>query len=471
MTPTFTGYCARLTARPAIAILTANAGQATLLLLLRRQVLELMGCHVTQTATSTTVHGPSDGRLHPIQAVCRWLWPPGTLRAPLTPAPPPCVRRSGAQDMGNMSDAFMTAAVLMAATPVGAVSRITNIANQRAKESNRIAVMVAELAKLGVVARELPDGLEVEGAALDRLKPAVIDCHDDHRIAMAFAVLACRVPGLVIADKGCVAKTYPTFWDDLQRGLGVRLAVPDAEAQERARELRLGIGRPAASVGGRPLEASVVLIGLRGAGKTTLGRAAAAALGRDFIVRPPRERGMAGGNANIGWELSVLWLQPPQDMDAYFVERRGEAIAAFVEREGWPAFRSAEVALLKEARRAMGERCVNGFTKANPVRTAIPLAVVHTGADKVAPPGRGGVRRRHRGDRGRPGAAPTTPAGRAHPTSAGGRCSEPGGRSRARLPRRAPRRGNAALSPPASLAFLPASLVRSCMVHRRMCYP
>jgi len=198
-----------------------------------------------------------------------------------------------------MSDAFMTAAVLMAATPVGAVSRITNISNQRVKESSRIAVMVAELTKLGVVARELPDGLEVEGAALDQLKPAVIDCHDDHRIAMAFAVLACRVPGLVIADKGCVAKTYPTFWDDLQRGLGVRLAVPEPEAQERARELRLGITHPTASVGGRPLEASVVLIGLRGVGKTTLGRAAAAALGRDFIVRPP---------VKTGWLMLTLTL-------------------------------------------------------------------------------------------------------------------------------------------------------------------
>ena len=149
-----------------------------------------------------------------------------------------------------MSDAFMAAAVLMVAAPLGAVSRITNIANQRLKESNRILAVVTELGKLGVVARERPDGLEVEGVgALAALKPAVIACHDDHRLAMAFAVLGCRVPGLVISDRRCVAKTYPAFWDDLQKRLGIAVMLPTAEQQQQARAVRAaGTAAPAAEL-------------------------------------------------------------------------------------------------------------------------------------------------------------------------------------------------------------------------------
>jgi len=75
------------------------------------KLLEKMGCTVSQNADSTTVNGP----------------PKGTLRALNV-------------DMGDMTDAFMTAAVLMAVA--NGTSQITNIANQRVKESNRIAVMV-----------------------------------------------------------------------------------------------------------------------------------------------------------------------------------------------------------------------------------------------------------------------------------------------------------------------------------------
>jgi 3-phosphoshikimate 1-carboxyvinyltransferase len=45
---------------------------------------------------------------------------------------------------------------------------------------------------------------------------AVVDPHDDHRLAMAFAVLGLRVPGIDIADPSCVAKTFPEFFDVLE---------------------------------------------------------------------------------------------------------------------------------------------------------------------------------------------------------------------------------------------------------------
>ena len=57
--------------------------------------------------------------------------------------------------------------------------------------------------------------LVVEGAGPDRLRPARLATWGDHRMAMALAAVAARVPGVVLEDPGCVAKTYPGFWDDL----------------------------------------------------------------------------------------------------------------------------------------------------------------------------------------------------------------------------------------------------------------
>jgi 3-phosphoshikimate 1-carboxyvinyltransferase len=43
-------------------------------------------------------------------------------------------------------------------------------------------------------------------------RPGVVRTYDDHRMAMSFAVLGLRCPGIRIADPGCVAKTFPGFW-------------------------------------------------------------------------------------------------------------------------------------------------------------------------------------------------------------------------------------------------------------------
>ena len=79
--------------------------------------------------------------------------------------------------MGDMTDTFMTVCALAAVAE--GVTRITNIANQRVKECNRIAAMVTELTKCGVVASELEDGLEIVGCAgeFNKLKGAHIECY------------------------------------------------------------------------------------------------------------------------------------------------------------------------------------------------------------------------------------------------------------------------------------------------------
>jgi 3-phosphoshikimate 1-carboxyvinyltransferase len=84
----------------------------------------------------------------------------------------------------------------------------------RAKESDRIAVMVANLRAVGVEAEELPDGLIVRGS--DRPLAGRVLVHHDHRIAMAFAVLAAQPGNQIELDHPeVVAISYPGFWEIL----------------------------------------------------------------------------------------------------------------------------------------------------------------------------------------------------------------------------------------------------------------
>ena len=121
-------------------------------------------------------------------------------------------------DMADISDTFMTLAAIapLALSPV----TITGIGNVRLKESDRIAAMEENLRRTGVATESGADWLRVFPCTPCG---AAIDPHGDHRIAMAFSVLGLRVPGIVIEDPGCVAKTCPTFfdlWTALEQGTG-----------------------------------------------------------------------------------------------------------------------------------------------------------------------------------------------------------------------------------------------------------
>ena len=90
---------------------------------------------------------------------------------------------------------------------------MTGVGFIRAKETDRIGAVVTELRRCGVDAEEEPDGFVVAPGA--RCSPAVVETYDDHRMAMSFALLGLVAPGIAIADPGCVAKTFPGFWDAL----------------------------------------------------------------------------------------------------------------------------------------------------------------------------------------------------------------------------------------------------------------
>ena len=115
-------------------------------------------------------------------------------------------------DMGDMPDMVPTVGIL-AAFRKGR-TMITNVAHLRIKESNRLAAMCAELNRIGIAAHELPDGLVVEGG---QAHAAAIETYNDHRIAMSFAVAGLITPGIEIADKKCVDKSFPDFWKELAK--------------------------------------------------------------------------------------------------------------------------------------------------------------------------------------------------------------------------------------------------------------
>jgi 3-phosphoshikimate 1-carboxyvinyltransferase len=154
------------------------------------ELLAAMGAVVERDGDALTVRGPE--RLAPLDA-----------------------------DLGPMPDQVTTVAALAALA--GGRSRLRNVAVARGHETDRLRALAAELGKLGVRVEELPDGLVVHGGGARG--PALLDPHDDHRLAMAFAAIAAGVPGVAIENPGCVAKTYPGFWDDLARA-GLRARTP-----------------------------------------------------------------------------------------------------------------------------------------------------------------------------------------------------------------------------------------------------
>ncbi len=157
--------------------LTANALQGDVFFV---NALERMGCEVTWNAESITVRGRE---LHGIDI-----------------------------DMNAISD---TAQTLACVAPFATgPTRIRNVAHMRHKETDRVAAVVTELQRLGLSVEEHPDGMTIHPGPL---QPGTVATYDDHRMAMSFALLGLRVPGIVIADPGCTSKTYPHYFDDLDR--------------------------------------------------------------------------------------------------------------------------------------------------------------------------------------------------------------------------------------------------------------
>lgn len=140
------------------------------------QVLAAMGCQVETAANGVALQG---GPLQGIQI-----------------------------NMANMPDLVPTLAVVAAYAQGETV--ITGVPHLRYKESNRLHAVATELAKMGIAVRESNDGLVITGGTPHG---AVIATYNDHRMAMSFALAGLRTPGVRIAEPGCVAKSFPDFWE------------------------------------------------------------------------------------------------------------------------------------------------------------------------------------------------------------------------------------------------------------------
>jgi 3-phosphoshikimate 1-carboxyvinyltransferase len=144
-------------------------------------LLARMGATVTMTDDAVEVRGPAGGRLRAIDA-----------------------------DLGPISD---TAQTLAAIAPFAdGPTTIRGIAHARLKETDRVAALATELRRLGQGVEEFADGLTITPAPV---APVDVATYDDHRMAMSFAITALRAPGVRLRDPGCVAKTFPAFFDRL----------------------------------------------------------------------------------------------------------------------------------------------------------------------------------------------------------------------------------------------------------------
>ncbi|EMG48452.1 ARO1 Pentafunctional AROM polypeptide [Candida maltosa Xu316] len=247
-------------------------------------VLKPMGCKVEQTATSTTVTGPPRGHLKPLPHV----------------------------DMEPMTDAFLTASVVAAVAKGDSSTTITGIANQRVKECNRIEAMITELAKFGVKADELPDGIEIHGIDIDDLKTPSFEkrgvcSYDDHRVAMSFSLLSglCKDPVLIL-ERSTTGKTWPGWWDILHSKFNVELDgyEPPFSSDKEVTKVN---------------DKSIIIIGMRGTGKSTLAEWLASFMGFKLL-----------------------------DMDIYLEQKLGTDIKSLIKEKGWEYFREQEVIVAKE---------------------------------------------------------------------------------------------------------------------------
>lgn len=121
-------------------------------------------------------------------------------------------------DLADMPDVAQTLAV--ACVFADGPSRLTGLRTLRVKETDRLAALQQELAKLG--ARADVEGDDAMVVHPPRVAPQAgdpVETYDDHRMAMSFAVASTRINGLTILNPACVNKTYPNFFEDFSRAV------------------------------------------------------------------------------------------------------------------------------------------------------------------------------------------------------------------------------------------------------------
>ena len=142
------------------------------------EVLEKLGCHVTDTEAGIEVTGTNDGH-----------YPGITV------------------DMNDFSDQTMTLAAL--APFADSPTTIRNIGHIRLQESDRLSAIAKELTKMGIRVEEGEDFLVIYPGIP---QPSLVSTYEDHRMAMAFSLIGLRSEGIVIDNPLCCKKTFEEYF-------------------------------------------------------------------------------------------------------------------------------------------------------------------------------------------------------------------------------------------------------------------
>jgi 3-phosphoshikimate 1-carboxyvinyltransferase len=124
-----------------------------------------------------------------------------------------------AHEMPDAAVALAVTAAMAEGGPAREPTFIGGLRTLRFKETDRIAALANELGRIGCTVQAADDSITIDASSRHD-DPVVIETYNDHRMAMAFAVLGLARPGISIRDPACVSKSYPTFWKDFARLYG-----------------------------------------------------------------------------------------------------------------------------------------------------------------------------------------------------------------------------------------------------------
>lgn len=118
-------------------------------------------------------------------------------------------------DLKECPDLAQTIVVICAA--LGHDATFTGLETLKIKETNRVLALQTELAKIGVKFTEENLNYKLDCSGLHFPDQITVSTYEDHRMAMAFAPLALKVKQVEIEEKQVVEKSYPYFWNDLEK--------------------------------------------------------------------------------------------------------------------------------------------------------------------------------------------------------------------------------------------------------------
>lgn len=189
-------------------------------------------------------------------------------------------------NMIDFPDQAQTLAVL--AGFADGITKLSGVQSLRVKETERVIALENELKKMGIQTSSTNDTLIIHGGSP---RPANINTYGDHRMAMSFAVAGTMLSGMKINDPDVVSKTFPDFWKKLN-AIGVQTEL---------------------------ISPNIVLIGMRGSGKTTIAKLLSQKLNREYL-----------------------------DLDEIMIKKIGMTIPEIVEKYGWDYFRDQESTIVEE---------------------------------------------------------------------------------------------------------------------------